>query len=404
MGCNTDTLITYQINLQEGSYQLTQWKVGAATYTGTFGNLQGLLVLLRQLDPGGNWRLEGGNLLVGGRSGVQYSNLNLRALPTGGVFIIQAGFRLLPQGSVLRFLPGTHELIVKHIQSGCADTLQLVLNCTACPPIHPYTPDLEGNFTWQVSDCDADTVFCTNIPSGNLNQYSITDHGASFTQLVNCNGNIGLLLDTGYHAIQILDRLRACTYEIPFFSKCDNVIGRDSLLLTLLENKPDTLCFEPANLPLPFSTLTKICPDDFPVVGTPLAGSPNCVVFSAASTGTSTFCYQLCNAEGACYEIYVFVNVLPDFTDRVLIYNAISPNGDGENDSWIIEGLEQYPDNHVQVFNRWGNLVFEQKGYRNSEAWTGQWNDKPLPDGVYYYVLELGDGGKALSGWLWIRR
>lgn len=404
VGCNTDTLITYQINLQEGSYQLTLWKVGTQTFSGTFGNLQGLLVLLRQLDPDGNWRLEGSNVLVGGRSGVQYSNLNLRALPSGGVFIIQAGFRLVPQGSVLRFLPGAHELIVKHIQSGCADTLQLTLNCSACPAIHPYTPDPEGNFIWKVSDCDADTVFCTNIPSGNLNQYSITDHGVNFNQFVNCNGNIGLLLDTGYHAIRILDRLRACTYEIPFFSQCGNLIGRDSILLTLFENQPDTLCFEPADLPAPYTTLTKICPDDFPVVATPLAGQTNCVLLSASTTGTATLCYELCNAEGACYEIYVFVTVLPDFADRVLVNNAISPNGDGANDEWIIDGIEQYPDNHLQVFNRWGNQVFEQKSYRNDAPWNGEWSGRPLPEGVYYYVLQLGDGGKPISGWLWIQR
>jgi gliding motility-associated-like protein len=59
----------------------------------------------------------------------------------------------------------------------------------------------------------------------------------------------------------------------------------------------------------------------------------------------------------------------------------------------------------VQVFNRWGNLVFEQKSYRNDEAWDGQWNGKDLPDGTYFYVIDLGNGqAEKISGWLQIVR
>lgn len=90
--------------------------------------------------------------------------------------------------------------------------------------------------------------------------------------------------------------------------------------------------------------------------------------------------------------------------DKVLVFKGISPNGDGKNDLWHMIGIEQFPDNFVQVFNRWGNLVYEQKGYTNNEAWDGQWNGKMLPDGTYFYLLELGGNGGRLSGWIQILR
>ncbi|MCB0663744.1 MAG: gliding motility-associated C-terminal domain-containing protein, partial [Saprospiraceae bacterium] len=58
-------------------------------------------------------------------------------------------------------------------------------------------------------------------------------------------------------------------------------------------------------------------------------------------------------------------------------------------------------DNLVRVYNRWGNLVFEQKGYRGT--WDGTWNERDLPDGTYYYLIDLGDG-QLYSGFLQINR
>lgn len=68
------------------------------------------------------------------------------------------------------------------------------------------------------------------------------------------------------------------------------------------------------------------------------------------------------------------------------IPNAITPNGDGINDVFIITGLEQYPENELTILNRWGNHVFEQKGY------TQSWSGKGLTEGTYFYLLRVKDG------------
>ncbi len=84
--------------------------------------------------------------------------------------------------------------------------------------------------------------------------------------------------------------------------------------------------------------------------------------------------------------------------DTLVIYDVFTPNGDGANDQWVIDGLYSYSENELQVFNRWGSLVFEAKPY------TGNWDgrskkDELLPAATYYYILKLNDpNGSVYSG------
>ena len=76
--------------------------------------------------------------------------------------------------------------------------------------------------------------------------------------------------------------------------------------------------------------------------------------------------------------------------------NAITPNGDGENDVWEIEDIESYPDATVFVYDQTGQPVFSSKGgYR---PWDGSNNGKELPMGTYYYVINLNDGSAIYNG------
>jgi gliding motility-associated-like protein len=73
------------------------------------------------------------------------------------------------------------------------------------------------------------------------------------------------------------------------------------------------------------------------------------------------------------------------------IPNTFSPNGDGVNDTWEIPGIELYPDCYIQVFDRWGQLVFQTNGYPASKRWDGtrNGNGRPLAPSSYYYVINL---------------
>ncbi len=83
----------------------------------------------------------------------------------------------------------------------------------------------------------------------------------------------------------------------------------------------------------------------------------------------------------------VFVEVLPD----IEVTSGFTPNGDGVNDTWIIDNIELFPSMVVHVFNRWGVEVFESQGYNSTIAWDGTYEGSILPSGTYYYTLELND-------------
>jgi len=81
----------------------------------------------------------------------------------------------------------------------------------------------------------------------------------------------------------------------------------------------------------------------------------------------------------------------------VRIPSAISPNGDGQDDTWEIDHIGDYAGNHVLVFNRWGSKIFETTGYSRGNEWNGTIGGQPAPIGTYYYVITLGNG-KSYSG------
>ena len=78
------------------------------------------------------------------------------------------------------------------------------------------------------------------------------------------------------------------------------------------------------------------------------------------------------------------------------IPDAFTPNGDGINDKWEIEYIELYESAYVNVFNRWGQQMYQ--GTQNSEFWDGTFNGKDLPEATYYYIIEPGNSSKLLKG------
>lgn len=107
--------------------------------------------------------------------------------------------------------------------------------------------------------------------------------------------------------------------------------------------------------------------------------------------------YTICNSVG-CDTAWVYI--LKPCTD-IVIYDGFSPNEDGMNDAFTIEGVQYFPNNELQVYNRWGNRVLFTKQYKND--WRGTWDGRPLPDGTYFYLFDDGEG-RRFSGPLTIMR
>jgi len=80
----------------------------------------------------------------------------------------------------------------------------------------------------------------------------------------------------------------------------------------------------------------------------------------------------------------------------VTIPNAFSPNGDGINDMWVLKNIQQYPAASVDIYDRFGAIVF--RGIGTANPWDGSSKGKPLPVGVYYYLVNLKDGSPVQQG------
>jgi gliding motility-associated-like protein len=106
-----------------------------------------------------------------------------------------------------------------------------------------------------------------------------------------------------------------------------------------------------------------------------------------ADLAAGTYTVTVQDAVGC--QVHDLIPLLAENVDCITIPTAISPNGDGANDTWMIEGLDLYPDAEVEIYNRWGALLFSEKGYQHD--WGGTFQDEALPAGVYYFVVKVSE-------------
>jgi gliding motility-associated-like protein len=114
--------------------------------------------------------------------------------------------------------------------------------------------------------------------------------------------------------------------------------------------------------------------------------NPN--LLSPIAQPDETTYYYLSATNGACTvtdEAVVYVN------DKLSITNTFTPNGDGYNDTWEIPSLEQYSNCFIEIYDRWGQSIFQTTGYNAKKAWDGKHKGKLLEAGVYFYVIEVRD-------------
>ncbi|MBL7917994.1 MAG: gliding motility-associated C-terminal domain-containing protein, partial [Bacteroidia bacterium] len=82
----------------------------------------------------------------------------------------------------------------------------------------------------------------------------------------------------------------------------------------------------------------------------------------------------------------------------------VTPNGDGKNETFEVKGISKYPNSDLEIYNRWGNLVFSKAPYDNSWDGSANFNGNSkgkLPVGTYYFILKLNDSeGKIFKGYV----
>jgi gliding motility-associated-like protein len=122
-------------------------------------------------------------------------------------------------------------------------------------------------------------------------------------------------------------------------------------------------------------------------------------------TGTTSLTPVAMPATTQFYTLNVFSNkgcgsatdqTLVKVYQQLYIPNAFTPNGDGLNDTWEIETLQAYPGAEVKVYNRFGQIVFDNQG--SNIGWDGRFRGEPLPAGVFVYVIDLKNKMPAIKG------
>lgn len=188
---------------------------------------------------------------------------------------------------------------------------------------------------------------------------------------------------------------------------CGAVVGFDNYVLLV----SDAFCFHTDTIqvqtyPLPFAnagadisnvlgTLVSLGGSPTGPTGSTYSWSPNTNMIDASGQTSSNPFIELTleldyvvfvtDTNGCVNSDTIHVRPIP----QIVFPNGFTPNGDGVNDDWQIDYIDQFPNCTVEVFNRWGQQLFYSVGY--TTRWNGRYNGKELPVGTYYYVIELND-------------
>ncbi|WP_443943474.1 MBG domain-containing protein [Pedobacter sp. AW1-32] len=130
-----------------------------------------------------------------------------------------------------------------------------------------------------------------------------------------------------------------------------------------------------------------------------ISGSNNAQL-TVRPSQTTTYTVTVSNANGCTETKSITIQVEEDY--KIKATNLLTPNGDGINDTWVIENIDLYPNNTVKIFDRSGRMLYSKKGYDNT--WAGMLNGNPLAEGTYYYIIDFGAGKLTQKGFITIIR
>ncbi len=154
------------------------------------------------------------------------------------------------------------------------------------------------------------------------------------------------------------------------------------MILNVLENDSD-----PNDLTITITSFLGVANGSMVNNGNQLIYTPDDNYFGTINTIT----YTICNSAGLCDEGLIIINILP--VCDMFIPQGFSPNGDSVNDDFRINSVytcDEFASNELVIFNRYGDVVYNQENYGFQGWWDGTWqkSNEPVPAGTYYYILK----------------
>lgn len=201
------------------------------------------------------------------------------------------------------------------------------------------------------------------------------------------NGNlIGSTLDSMFVYSNLANN-DLVTAKVSCFNQCRDTLTSNALNFTvfdfLVDAGPNLTIQRGGSIQLQGQT------SETTISWSPSYNMSNSSVISPVVNPAETTTYFLTVDNGTCSitdEMIVFVE------DGLEIPNTFSPNGDGINDTWDILGIDEFPDCNIQIFTRWGQLVYQTTGYSKEKRWDGNSKSgREMATGAYFYVINLRD-------------
>jgi len=240
---------------------------------------------------------------------------------------------------------------------------------------------INGTYTGNSVICLGDSTLLTAIGGDQINWYNntsaIVGTGISYLAKPTDTTNYQLLF---HNTLGCSDSINIPIYVIkpPIVDAGPNKIilqGNSTTLMGFISGQYTSYLWSPLVNMLQQNTLT------------PMVNPINTTTYSLTAYGLNG-----CGIVNDTAQVKVVVSISPP--------NSFSPNGDGINDIWVVSGLETYLNSSVTIFNRGGQVVHQVKPYY--EGWDGKYNGKELPIGVYYYIINRGNGESLLSGSIYL--
>ncbi|HWY97631.1 MAG TPA: gliding motility-associated C-terminal domain-containing protein, partial [Bacteroidia bacterium] len=253
------------------------------------------------------------------------------------------------------------------------------------PDIVTISPPLiQGKVTGPSPVCAGSTIILIDSVGGGVGttNYVWSNGGTGSSVIVTPSGNTtySVTATDGCSGSGVLGTISITIISFPSFSVCCDstiTIGQ-SVNLLVMPSSGYTYTWTPAT-----GLNCYTCPN-------PIA------------TPTVNTTYSVTISNGTCSTMdTVTIDI---GTGKLVIYNGITPNGDGRNDTWVIDNIELYNNNSVSIYNRWGIEVWKGDNYNNSTVvWKGLNNSgQLLPDATYFYIIKTD--GATYKGWVQLTR
>jgi gliding motility-associated-like protein len=275
--------------------------------------------------------------------------------------------------SIDSLCPGNYWVEVKN-QCNERDTIYFTLSGSNYNIIPSYT--------YSPVCSDSSGVLTINQVSNGVPNYSVSDGSNLFGSNINFPvtfSNVSI----GIHTITIND-----------INGCSGIFTVNIVSSSVTAKFTTNVNTGPAPLNVNFTNLSLGATNYTWSFGTALSNQVNP---SNVFTNIGIFPVLLIASNDYCSDSsLMYINVVND----IFIPEALTPNGDGKNDFFEIKGLENYSNNNLEIFNRWGNKIYSAKPYKND--WNGSTNSNErtgngkLPSGTYFYLLNLGDDKKSI--------